>query len=96
MEMQFGIPSKRKRKEEDPNPIMTLEYTGEKGTARKITLNTAACNLLGIESTETVFANYIAFSFVNEMKIPAIANVSHNFELFKDAALPLSKSLPTV
>lgn len=91
MYMQFGIPSKRKRKEEDPTPKMTLEYDGEKGTGRKIMLNTAACNLLNIEDSED---NFIAFSFDNEMKIPAIVNASNNPTMFEDAALHLTKSKP--
>lgn len=63
--MNFGVPSKNKKKEEKyPNlAVFTLAIEGPKGTAKTMSFNTKACELLGLAENKAA----IAFSFENKI-----------------------------
>lgn len=91
-EFSFSIPSKRNVVEENPAPIMTLEFSGEAKTGRKIYFNKAACELLKFECDGN---DMFGLDVNNPHNLPVVANVTENKEKLKEAdLLTVSKGKP--
>lgn len=76
-ELVFGVPTQRSKNEEKypEQSVLTMLATGDKGTARKIDVNTHAANLLGfkLEGKDTV--NF-AFNMEDGEKVVYFANTT--------------------
>lgn len=76
-DLVFGIPTQRSKNEEKhPNQaVLTVQALGEKGTARKIDINTRAAELLGLKLDGSDKVNF-AFNMEDDKKVVYFANTT--------------------
>jgi len=76
-ELVFGIPTQRSKNEEKypEQSVLTMLATGDKGTARKIDVNTCAVNLLGFNLDGKDAVNF-AFNMEEGEKVVYFANTT--------------------